>query len=85
MPEPVNATHKHVRFNAIVNILDGAFFGSALGFASFTTIIPLFVSQLTDSAILIGLAVAFLIGAKFLLAYMERLAVREGRLTDSRR
>jgi MFS family permease len=58
MPEPVNATHKHVRFNAIVNILDGAFFGSALGFASFTTIIPLFVSQLTDSAILIGLAPA---------------------------
>jgi MFS family permease len=47
-----------VRFNAIVNILDGAFFGSALGFASFTTIIPLFVSQLTDSAILIGLAPA---------------------------
>jgi MFS family permease len=58
MPEPTNATHKHVRFNAIVNILDGAFFGSALGFASFTTIVPLFVSQLTDSAILIGLAPA---------------------------
>ncbi|NIS81626.1 MAG: MFS transporter, partial [Anaerolineales bacterium] len=44
-----------VRFNAVVNILDGAFFGSALGFASFITIIPLFVSQLTDSPILIGL------------------------------
>jgi MFS family permease len=50
------ASHEHVRFNAIVNILDGAFFGSALGFASYTTIIPLFVSQLTESAILIGLA-----------------------------
>jgi MFS family permease len=48
----------HVRFNVTVNILDGAFFGLALGFASFTTIIPLFVSQLTDSAILIGLAPA---------------------------
>jgi len=48
----------HVRFNVTVNILDGAFFGFALGFASFTTIIPLFVSQLTDSAILIGLAPA---------------------------
>ncbi|TFH34527.1 MAG: MFS transporter [Anaerolineales bacterium] len=48
----------HLRFNATVNILDGAFFGFALGFASFTTIIPLFVSQLTDSAILIGLAPA---------------------------
>lgn len=44
-----------VRFNTVVNILDGAFFGSALGFASFITIIPLFVRQLTDSAILIGL------------------------------
>jgi MFS family permease len=49
---------EHVRFNTAVNILDGAFFGSALGFASFITIIPLFVSQLTDSAILIGLVPA---------------------------
>jgi MFS family permease len=47
-----------VRFNTVVNILDGAFFGSALGFASFITIIPLFVSQLTDSPILIGLVPA---------------------------
>ncbi len=44
-----------VRFNAFVNIMDGAFFGFALGFASFITVIPLFVSQLTDSPILIGL------------------------------
>lgn len=44
-----------VRFNTAVNLLDGAFFGSALGFASFITVIPLFVHQLTDSAILIGL------------------------------
>jgi MFS family permease len=58
MPEPTNATRKHVRYNAAVNILDGAFFGFALGFGSFTTIVPLFVSQLTDSAILIGLAPA---------------------------
>jgi len=35
--------------------MDGGFFGFALGFASFTTILPLFVSNLTDSAILIGL------------------------------
>jgi MFS family permease len=46
---------KHLRYNLIVNILDGSFFGSALGFASFITVIPLFVSRLTDSAILIGL------------------------------
>jgi MFS family permease len=41
--------------NFIVNVLDGAFFGFALGFASFITVIPLFVSTLTDSAILIGM------------------------------
>jgi MFS family permease len=45
----------HLRHNVIVNILDGAFFGFALGFGSFGTMIPLFVSRLTDSALLIGL------------------------------
>ena len=46
---------KNLRYNIVVNIFDGAFFGAALGFASFVTVIPLFVSSLTDSAILIGL------------------------------
>jgi MFS family permease len=46
--------HKNLRYNITVNVLDGSFFGFALGFASFVTIIPLFISQLTDSAILIG-------------------------------
>ena len=46
---------KNLRFNFTVNVIDGGFFGAALGFASFMTIIPLFVSNLTDSAILIGL------------------------------
>ncbi len=45
---------KHLRYNITVNVLDGSFFGFALGFASFVTVIPLFISQLTDSAILIG-------------------------------
>jgi MFS family permease len=44
-----------LRFNYIVNVLDGSFFGAALGFASFVTVIPLFVSNFTDSATLIGL------------------------------
>jgi len=46
---------QNLRFNFTVNVLDGGFFGAALGFASFITIIPLFVSNLTDSAVLIGL------------------------------
>lgn len=41
--------------NFTFNILDGAFFGLGVGFSSFVTVIPLFVSQLTDSALLIGL------------------------------
>jgi MFS family permease len=49
----------HLRYNVTMNLLDGTLFGLALGFASFSTIIPLFVSQLTESAILIGLAPAF--------------------------
>lgn len=46
---------KDLPFNFIVNMIDGGFFGMALGFASLTTIVPLFVSNLTESAILIGL------------------------------
>jgi len=47
--------YHHLRHNFLVNVLDGGFFGFALGFASFTTILPLFVSQMTNSALLIGL------------------------------
>lgn len=46
---------KNFPFNFIVNVIDGGFFGMGLGFASFTTVLPLFVSNLTHSAILIGL------------------------------
>ena len=46
---------KNLRLNYTVNLFDGAFFGFGLGFASFTTVIPLFVSTMTDSAVLIGL------------------------------
>jgi MFS family permease len=49
---------RNLRFNLTVNLLDGGFFGFALGFASFITIIPLFVSRMTDSALLIGLVPA---------------------------
>jgi len=49
--------------------------GTALGFLSVST----------EIRVLIALGVVFIGAAKYLLAYMERLAVREGRLTESRR
>lgn len=47
--------NKGLKHNVLVNMLDGAFFGWGVGFSSYTTIIPLFVSTLTSSATLIGL------------------------------
>jgi ABC-2 type transport system permease protein len=44
-----------------------------------------FLDVRVELGILIGLCVVFLFGARALLAYMERLAIREGRLTESRR
>lgn len=46
---------KDLKHNYIVNIFDGGFFGFAMGFASFATVLPLFVSSMTSSAVLIGL------------------------------
>src|SRR6266496_4521982 len=51
-------THKHLRHNVIFNLLDGGFFGLAMGFVSFSTILPLFVASMTKSATLIGLVPA---------------------------
>ncbi len=50
--------------NAVVNILDGSLFGFGLsGLASYVTIIPLFLSYLTESTALIGfVATLFHIG-----------------------
>lgn len=44
-----------------------------------------FLPVSTEILILLVLSVLFLIGARSMLAYMERRAVREGRLTESRR
>jgi ABC-2 type transport system permease protein len=44
-----------------------------------------FLSTKVEILILVGLSVVFLIGAKLLLAYTEKLAIREGRLTEARR
>lgn len=47
---------QHLRHNFVVNITDGAFFGVAIGIASFYSVIPLFVATLTTSNVLIGLS-----------------------------
>lgn len=44
-----------------------------------------FISVSTEIIVLVVLSVVFITGAKLLLAYMEKLARREGRLTESRR
>src|SRR5574339_11075 len=49
---------RHLRYNVTVGLIDGGMFGVALGFASFGTILPLFVASMTDSATLIGLVPA---------------------------
>lgn len=49
---------KNLNYNLAANLLDGSLFGTALGFASFSTILPLFIASMTDSATLIGLVPA---------------------------
>ena len=49
---------RNLRYNVTVNLMDGAYFGLATGFGSLGMIITLFVSKLTNSAILIGLVPA---------------------------
>jgi len=49
---------KDLRYNISFNLLEAVFFGLGMGLASSHTIVPVFVSNLTDSAILIGLVPA---------------------------
>ncbi len=49
--------------------------GAALGF----------LNVKVEISVLVILCVVFLVGAKFLLDYMEKLAIREGRITENRR
>ena len=44
-----------------------------------------FLNVGVEIIVLIGLCIVFLVGARLLLGYMERLAIREGRITESRR
>ncbi|HLO14798.1 MAG TPA: hypothetical protein VK206_08215, partial [Anaerolineales bacterium] len=71
-------TRKHLRHNITVNMCDGGFFGLAIGFASFSTILPLFVASMTNSATLIGLVPAihgtgWLFPQLFTASYTSRL------------
>ena len=56
---PVNSpetfVRKHLKFNFAVGMLDGGLYGVGIGFGSFIAVLPLFVSRMTDSALLIGL------------------------------
>lgn len=71
-------TRRHLRYNITVGMMDGGMFGAALGFASFGTILPLFVASMTDSATLIGLvpaihAAGWLLPQLFTAGYTSRL------------
>jgi len=56
-------TNLHYRRNFICFVLDYVFFGVGMAFVSQTTVLPSFISQLTDSAPLIGLASTVQTGA----------------------
>lgn len=49
------AVRKNLKYNLVVNLIDGGFFGLGWGFGSMGTMLPLFVSRMTDSALIIGL------------------------------
>ncbi len=49
------ANDKDFRRNFSLGVINGTFFNGALAFLSGSTVIPVFISQLTDSKILIGL------------------------------
>jgi len=59
---PLTTLEKNVRenlkHNINVNLWDGGLFGAAMGFASFSAVLPLFVASMTNSATLIGLVPA---------------------------
>ena len=53
-PESQEQVQRDIPHNFTVNVMDGAFFGLGLGFASSVTVIPLFLNSLTTSTLLIG-------------------------------
>jgi len=71
---------KYFKHNFVVNVFDGGFFGLGMGFGSLVTIVPLFVSLMTDSAILIGLIPAIhVVGWQLPQLFTARLVARQTR------
>ena len=71
------SVRKHLKYNITVNLLDGAFFGLGWGFGSMGTILPLFVSRMTSSAVLIGLIPAIhAVGWQFPQLFMANSVAR---------
>jgi len=69
---------QNLKHNITVGLWDGGLFGMALGFASFGTILPLFVATMTNSTTLIGLVPAihsagWLLPQLFTASYVSRL------------
>ncbi|MEI2610848.1 MAG: MFS transporter [Candidatus Promineifilaceae bacterium] len=57
---------ENLRWNFLVNVLDGSSFTLGVSFISATTIVPLFLSKLTDNPLPIGLAAVIAQGGWFL-------------------
>lgn len=70
---------KNYRWNFAVNMMDGAAFWFGLSFISPTTILPLFISKLTDSTLPLAIVSAVALGGWYLpqlfsAPYVERLS-----------
>ena len=61
--EELSSSNSHYWRNFACFVLDYVFFGVGMAFVSQTTVLPSFVSQLTDSAPLIGLSSTIITGA----------------------
>lgn len=77
--EVATEVEQNYRWNFTVNFLDGTAFWFGLNFISSSTIVPLFISKLTDSPLLIGLAAVIAQASWFLpqilsAGYIEKLA-----------
>jgi MFS family permease len=64
-PEIAAEVERNYRWNFSVNLLDGASFWFGASFISSATIVPLFVSQLTDSRLAIGIVAMIAQGSWF--------------------